>query len=72
MIREFSVGCSKTVNLGNYNSIRVEASLTLVVPERTTLEAMKPKALEDLRLLLEDVYRSQLKEKPQKEPAKDE
>ena len=61
MIREFSVSCSKTVNLGNFNSIRVEASLTVAVPEGDSFEELKRLAQVDLGILLEETYKSQRK-----------
>jgi hypothetical protein len=63
MVREFTVGVSKTVNLGNFNSIRVEASLTVAVPENNlgAVEDLKQAALLDLKRLLEDNYKTQLK-----------
>jgi hypothetical protein len=65
MIREFVVGCSKTINKGNYNSIRVETSLTVVVAEGDDFAALKLRALQDLKQTLEEVYKSQLKEERQ-------
>ena len=58
---EFSVGCSRTINLGNYKSIKVEASVTMEIHEETDLEELKTRAQTELRQLLEDTYRAQHK-----------
>ena len=58
---EFTVGCSRTINLGNYESIKVEASVTMEIHEETDLEELKTRAQTELRQLLEDTYRAQHK-----------
>ena len=59
MITEFRVACSHTVNLGDYNSIRIECSLTVAVPEGDSFDILKDKAQTELRKLLEETYRAQ-------------
>ena len=67
MITEFRIGCSKTINLGNFENIRVEASIT-VSPEEAdhvseaSWDACRVAAQSDLRRLLEQTYRFQRKE----------
>jgi hypothetical protein len=61
VIKEFSVGCSRTINLGNFESLRVEASVTIEVPETGDLQSLKDAAQVELRALLEDTYRAQHK-----------
>jgi len=61
VITEFRIGCSHTVNLGNFNSIRIEASLTVAVPEGDDYQALCDRAQTALRELLEDTYRAQKK-----------
>ena len=61
VITEFRISCSKTINLGQYNSIRVEATLTVAVPENDDLTVIKQKAQEELRNLLEETYKAQRK-----------
>ena len=65
MIREFTVGCSRTVNLGNFESVRVEASVTVSVPEDRgqSLMEMKEMAQNELRKLMEETYRNQYADK---------
>lgn len=60
---EFSVGCSRTINLGNYESIKVEASVTMEIHEETNLEELKQRAQVELRSLLEETYRAQYKKR---------
>lgn len=70
MIKEFSIGCSRTVNLGNFESLRIEASVTIDCisedPEFSTgrdLASLKEAAQVELRALLEETYRQQFKPK---------
>ena len=65
MIKQFSIGASHTMNLGDYNSYRVEASLTVEVPEGDDFEVLRDKAQSELRRLLEDTFRAQRKHGPQ-------
>ena len=62
MIREFTLGAAHTINLGNYSSMRVEASITVTVPEGDDFEALKEKAQSELRRMLEETYRAQRRE----------
>ena len=66
MISEFRVGCARTINLGNYESLRVEASVTVEVAEEDHLSdaswnAVKDAAQQELRRLMEQTYREQHK-----------
>ena len=56
-IEQFVIGVSRTINLGNFESLRVEASIT-VNPETDSLELAKAQAQTQLRQLLEETYRS--------------
>lgn len=59
MIKEFEIRCAKTINLGNFQSIRVEASLVVCVPDGDDYAALTRKAQEDLRELLDQTYKAQ-------------
>lgn len=59
MIKQFSIAAAHTLNLGNYQSFRIEASLTVEVPEGDDFEVLRDKAQTELRRLLEDTYRAQ-------------
>jgi hypothetical protein len=60
MIKEFSIGFSRTVNLGNYESCRIEASVTSVVSDdKDELGVAAAEAQIELRKLLEDTFRAQ-------------
>lgn len=61
MIREFSISFSRTFNLGNYESIRVEASVTVAVNEGGDLALLKEQAQADLKTLLQETYKAQFK-----------
>lgn len=56
------VSAAKTINLGNYNSIRVEADVTAELADGEDLEAVGPRLQAELKRLLEDTYRHQRKE----------
>ena len=59
MIRQFTIGTSHTLNKGNFNSMRIECSLTVEVPPGDDFEVLKDKAQTELRRLLEETYRAQ-------------
>ena len=62
MIKEFTIGAAHTINLGNFSSMRVEASLTVELPEGDDFEVLKEKAQSELRRMLEETYRAQRRE----------
>jgi len=76
MITEFRVGCARTINLGNYESLRIEASVTVDVPVvegspndvAANLEDLKGYAQVELRRLMELTYREQHKASKDKGP----
>lgn len=61
MITQFVIGCSKTVNLGNYQNIKIEASVTVAVKEGDHLIDLKGRAQEELSQLMAETYRAQRK-----------
>ena len=61
MIRQFTIGTSHTLNKGNFNSMRIECSLTVDVPEGDDFEVLKDKAQTELRRMLEETYKAQLR-----------
>lgn len=63
MIREFTVGASKTVNMGNFNSLRVEASVTYTLEEGQEFRDQYTICMHQLRSMLNDNYKIQLKQK---------
>ena len=60
-VTEFSIGCSKTINLGNFQSLRIEASVTVSVDAEDDLATATSNAQEELRRLLEQTYQAQYK-----------
>lgn len=60
-ITEFSLGCSKVINLGNYQNIKIEASLVVSLDPGETLADASATAQNELRQLLEQTYQAQLK-----------
>ena len=63
MIKEFSIGFSRTINLGNFESARVEASVTYVTGTLQDFELARANAQHDLRSLLEETWKTQNKPK---------
>lgn len=63
MIKGFSIGCSRTINLGNFESMRVEASLQIDISEKEHYDDCVIGAQRELRALLEKTYLAQRKEK---------
>lgn len=61
-ITEFSIGASKTINLGNFQSLRIEASVTVAMDPGETLADASAAAQSELRNLLEQTYREQYKQ----------
>lgn len=61
MIKQFTIGFSRTINLGNFESARVEASVVLEVEPDHNLELLKDAAQMQLRDLLERTWRAQYK-----------
>lgn len=59
MITQFTIGTSRTINLGNFESLRIEASITVAVPEDCNFQTMKREAQEQLRLLMEETFKAQ-------------
>lgn len=59
MLKQFTIAFSRTVNLGNFESARVEASVTHEVPDGANLETVREGAQAQLRDLLEQTWRAQ-------------
>ena len=70
MITQFSIGCSRTINLGNFESLRIEASVTVDCPEDGDFPQMKIGAQTQLRQLLEDTYKAQFDDPKKKKEQK--
>ena len=76
MITEFRIGLSRTINLGNFESVRVESNVTVSVQDPSAplqegggmspnefekyYTALKEAAQKELRALLEETYRAQM------------
>lgn len=59
-ITEFSIGCSKLINLGQYQNIRIEASVTISMDDPSeSLATASAAAQQELRRLLEETYAAQ-------------
>lgn len=61
MIKQFTLGFSRTINLGNYESARVEASITKEVNEEKIPNYVLDETQRELRDLLEETWKKQTK-----------
>ena len=62
MIKEFTIGVSHTINLGHYESMKIEASVTMDVQNYDfdeDIEGRRERAQTELRQLLEQTYLKQ-------------
>ena len=59
MIKEFTVGVKHVVNMGGYESLHIEASVTISVEEDDTWETTRQQAQEALTTLLRESYKQQ-------------
>ena len=62
-ITEFRIAASHTLNLGNFESLRIEAQIVVTVPEGGDYAELKARAQPALRTLIEETYRAQKKGK---------
>ncbi len=62
-LKEFRIGVAKTINLGNYESLRVEAQVVYEVSENDELKDISSTAQAELRYLLAKTYREQYAKK---------
>ena len=60
-LRELRVGTARTINLGNFENLRVEASLTVTVDDGDDIAAVRAKAQQQLREVMEETYLAQNK-----------
>ena len=64
-LTELRVGFARTINLGNFESLRVEASVTTDLTEADNLDLNRVHDVmqTELRTLLEETYRRQIRKK---------
>ena len=62
-IKEFTIGAARTINLGNYESMRIEALVTGIKEDNESWEASKNLVQLELRKLLEETYLAQKRDK---------
>lgn len=65
-LTEVRVGAARTLNLGNYESLRIEAGATVAIEDGDDMAAVKAALQVELRGLLEETYRAQ--HRPKAEP----
>lgn len=62
-IKEFSIGISRTINLGNFESARVEATVSCAVDTELGYDEQVARAQIELRHLLEETWKNQIRQK---------
>jgi hypothetical protein len=67
-LTEIRAGCAKTINLGNYQSLRVEAGAVLELHEGDDPAKARAMLQEELKTLLTETYRHQRKQAEQQPP----
>ena len=58
-IIEIRLDTAKTINLGDFNSIRVQAGVTAELADGDDIAMVKADLQNELRILLDDTYRAQ-------------
>lgn len=62
-ITEIRLAVGRTINLGNYETVRLEAGVTVAVDEGDDLDAVKAALQPELRNLMEATWKAQRKQK---------
>jgi len=68
MITEIHVAIARTINLGNFESLRIEGSLTAAVGQHDNVPQVKAQLQVELRALMEETYLAQHKAKQTARP----
>lgn len=63
-IAGFVLSISKTINLGDWNSIKVGATVTIEMAPDDDLEAAKTEAQAELGRMMSETYRAQRRQAP--------
>lgn len=63
-ITSFALSASKTINLGDWNSIKIGASVTVEITDPSELEGAHGMAQEELGRLMTETYRAQRRQGP--------
>jgi hypothetical protein len=63
-ITSITVGVAKTINLGDFNSIKINASVVVEISDPSELEGAHGMAQEELGKLMSETYRAQRRQPP--------
>ena len=55
-IKEITISSSRTINLGNYESMQVQGSCTIEIDDPSQLELARDKAIQEVRKQMNEVY----------------
>jgi len=62
-VREIRLSVGRTVNLGDFNSLRLDVGLTVEVPDGADLAVIRREAHEDLELMLREAWQAHRRQK---------
>jgi hypothetical protein len=62
-ITEIRLGVNRTISLGKYEFIRLDAGLTAAIAEDDDIAAARAALQVELRAMLEETYRAQMKQR---------
>ena len=57
-IKEITVGASRTINLGNYESMQIQGSCTIEVDDPSQVNFAREQALQEIKTQMNDAYRA--------------
>lgn len=58
-VTELRLSVGKTINLGNFNSLRIECGTTVSFEEGDDIARVKASMQDEMRLMLDETYRAQ-------------
>ena len=59
-LKEMQIGVSRTFNLGNFESLRIEAGMTATIAEGDDLDEVRLLILDEIRKSLSAAYKANL------------
>ena len=57
-IKEITVGASRTINLGNYESMQVQGSCTIEFDDPSQVNLARDQALQEVKTQMNEAYKS--------------
>lgn len=57
-VKEITVSASRTINLGNYESMQVQGSCTIEIDDPSQINFAREKALQEVKTQMNEAYKS--------------